>query len=177
MVKLKPFPAGNRRAITVESKLVLGGADKNPTSAMMGFYDPAILDTTVGTVASASAGTLADSTLAGISDPTGIPLEVTCGTTDYTELTEVTGFSGTTLSFGTLSFTPVAGDNYRILGEPVLAEAAATVSGNETSRIGTPADVGRRPRLLRGRLVATFSADDIQSTPLELEVVASSGTE
>ena len=171
-IPLKDIVVGDRRALTVESRLLSSGADKNPTSATMLVYDPELKVT--GTADAGGTSTLSDSALTQASDYwNGMPIEVTDATDDHMEETEVTDFDATLdmLTFGTLSFAVVADDTYTIKGTPVLTEAAATVSGNEASRIASPSDVTARPRALTVPFEFTFSADDIQGGIGLLQVI------
>lgn len=170
---LKPGRVGDRRSITIESRLASTGADKNPASATMLVFDEAII--TSGTADSGSTTKLVDTALTQANDFwNGITLEVThaSGTVETTEVTDFTA-ADDTLVFGAIETAVAAGDTYRLLGYPVLTQADATVSGNEVSRVGTADDVFSRDRTLTVIARFTFSADDIQECCASLPVYQS----
>ena len=177
-LNLDDIQVGETQDIIIESKLKIAGTDKNPVSATMVVWDPD--QPTSGTASAGSVSTLTDTARTEANDYwNGLPIEVTDATDDHAEQSYITDFVAATdtLSFGTLSFTVAAGDTYRILGKPVLGQAACTVSGNEMSRSVGPSDATARPRVLHGYLVATYSATDVQTCDFRVECVGNAPPE
>ena len=171
---------GERRTLTVSTTLKSSGADKNPSGATALVYDHNVPVT--GTVDSGSATSIVDAALAGADDKwNGLPITVTDITTGDSEQAEITDWDlgTTTLTITPVGFTIAAGDTYEIAGTPVLVQAVATVSGNDTSFVVAPADVTARVippakvRLLTAVVKTTFSADDIQECIGIIRVVPS----
>lgn len=137
-ITLKDRMVGERRAITVETKLAVGGTDKNPTSATVLVYDTAL--SVDGTADSGTTTTLVDAALTQADDWwNGIPLQVTDATDDHVEETEVLDFDAATnkLTFNALTFAVAADDTYTIMGTPVLREIATGTadSGSATTLV------------------------------------------
>jgi len=132
------------------------GADWTVSSATRLVYDPE--ETTEGVVDSGTASTIVDAARIEADDLwNGIPLAIEDITDGNVYQTEVEDFvaSTDTLTFGNLpvkdgvALAVAAGDKYTLGGYPVLAQAAATVSGNDMSFQATPTNgVTERPRTL-----------------------------
>lgn len=173
-IPLENLQVGETVALTIKTKTKKTGADKNPSSATMAVWDPDL--EVEGTATGGSTTTLVDTIVLTQADDyfNGIPAEIYDASDDGKAYqVEITDFDqGTnTITFGALPITVVAGDTYKILGTPVLTQAAATVAnGNECSRQVTPSDATARPRTLHGKLVATFSATDIAVCDFSVEV-------
>lgn len=177
-IKLDDIQVGETKDLVIGSTLKSTGDDKNPTSATMAVWDPD--QPTSGTADSGGASTLVDDARTEADDYwNGLPIEVTDATDGHAEQSYITDFVALTdtLTFGALSFAVAAGDTYRILGKPVLGQAACTVSGNEMSRAVTPANAASRPRAMHGYLVATYSASDVQTCDFRVECVGNAPPE
>lgn len=169
---LADIGVGETRTLTISSLLKSDRSVKNPTSATIVMWDPE--QPVEGTADSGSTTTLVDATRTEANDYfNGLFVEVTDATNGYREQTRITDFDHTTgtLTFGALSFAVAAGDTYKIVGTPIVTQQAATVSTNETSWTVSPSDATSRPRSLKGYAVVTFSASDIVTCLLTLDVV------
>ena len=167
---------GDRRQIRIESRYKSDNTDKNPASATMLVYDHAETMWTAGTAdAGGSTTEIVDAARTEADDFwNGIPVEVKHAD-GSTETSEVSDYDKTTytLTIGALESAVAAGDTYKIMGYPVLAQGACTVSGNEVYRLGTPTDVFSRDRLLTVITRFTFPSDDIQECVGLLNVLRS----
>ncbi len=158
IMRLEDIRIGVTRTVTIETLIATGttrGQDRNPTSGTFLVFDPK--REVKGRADSGSTTTLVDTDLTEADDFwNGMPLLIRLASgAEYT--TEVTDFvaASDTLTFLAIPEAVVADTGYRLLGYPVLARAAATISGNEGSYQIGPNDVTKNA----GKRVLVYVAD------------------
>lgn len=148
------------------------GAAKNPTAVRAVGYDPK--KTVKGTATSAgSTSTLSDSAATWTNDqPNGLLIRIRTAASGKPHEARITDYDSATdtYTFTTLSEAVGNGDEYEVVGWPLMALATATVSTNETTINATQAlhaYVGPR----RLAVEFTFSATEVRWVEWEYEVV------
>lgn len=168
-LRLEDQQVGGKKPFILET--TVRGSAQNPTGARAVGYDPR--KTTKGTATYAgSTSTLSDTSSSWTNDqPNGLPIWVYTTLSGRLHKARITDYvaSTKTYTFTTLSESVSIGDEYEVMGYPLMALADASVSTNQTTVNADTTQHGYTG-LRRLDVELTYSSTHVIWIPCEYEV-------